>query len=180
MVVGITPKVKRIRPKLTSAQKASRHDKAVDLSNAINDAREAYREEAATGHKTGALNGLGFNYTITEGCTSAGAQTRGTRSQVKSSQIFLPDDAGDSQHSSRNISKISPLNMYASLHLKRKNSGTMSSIYARTASKLCVQIQRHYKNKSTRCLRAWNKKYVPRKCLFPSLIEGRTVAKYHG
>lgn len=30
------------------AQKASCHDKAIDLSNAINDAHKAYREEAAT------------------------------------------------------------------------------------------------------------------------------------
>jgi hypothetical protein len=85
-------------------------------------------------------------------------------------QVFLLDDAGNFQHSLLNISKISPLNICASLHLKRKNSGTMSSTCARTASKLCIQIQRHYKNKSMRCLRTCNKKYIPQKCLFPSLI----------
>jgi hypothetical protein len=46
MVTQVTQKIKRSRPKLTTSQKAARCEKAVNLSNAINDAREAYQDEA--------------------------------------------------------------------------------------------------------------------------------------
>ncbi|KAG1813902.1 uncharacterized protein BJ212DRAFT_1300786 [Suillus subaureus] len=47
MVVNITPKIKHVRPKLTVTQKANHRKKAVGLSNAIDEAWEAYQEEAA-------------------------------------------------------------------------------------------------------------------------------------
>ncbi|KAG2089873.1 uncharacterized protein F5147DRAFT_780518 [Suillus discolor] len=47
MVLNITQKIKCARPKLTVTQKANCHEKAISLSNAINEACEAYQEEAA-------------------------------------------------------------------------------------------------------------------------------------
>ena len=41
-------KIKRVRPKLTSAQKQSRRKRFVDLTNAIGVARAVYEEEATS------------------------------------------------------------------------------------------------------------------------------------